>query len=215
MEKIGELARIFYGKLSPLKTMMVHDVGNVEKCGISKEKFASFTEDFSKFLIKSSGKRIELTFDDGHESLYTEAYPILKKYGIKFTAFLVSDFIDRPNYLSENEIKEMLSSGLLVIGAHGKTHRILTSLNPEETTCEICDCKQVLESRFRVSVTKYAYSHGQYTDYSLEILRNNGFYEAYMAQYSFWGGNKYLKPRMNLCDQQYQYISSFLRKSGY
>ena len=39
-------------------------------------------------------KRVVLSFDDGFRDLYVNAFPILKKYNIPFTVYLVSDFPD-------------------------------------------------------------------------------------------------------------------------
>ena len=37
-------------------------------------------------------KRVVVTFDDGFRDVYDNAYPILKKYNVPFTVYLVSDF---------------------------------------------------------------------------------------------------------------------------
>ena len=37
-------------------------------------------------------KRINVTFDDGFHDVYDNAFPILKRYGIPFTIYLVGDF---------------------------------------------------------------------------------------------------------------------------
>jgi len=37
---------------------------------------------------------VVITFDDGYKGVYTEAYPILKKYNIPFTVFLTTESID-------------------------------------------------------------------------------------------------------------------------
>ena len=46
-------------------------------------------------------KPVLITFDDGYKDNYTNAYPILKKYNMKGTVFLVSSFVgDNNNHLS-------------------------------------------------------------------------------------------------------------------
>lgn len=72
-----------------------------------------------------------ITFDDGYQSVYDNAFPILKKYQIPTVIALVGswlqatdkvDFdghlIDRSKFLSQNEIKEMIASGLVEVGSH-------------------------------------------------------------------------------------------------
>ena len=76
-------------------------------------------------------KAVLLTFDDGYQSVYANAFPIIKKYKIPTVIAVVGswqkskervDFdghmIDRSKFLSQEEIKEMLSSGLVEIASH-------------------------------------------------------------------------------------------------
>lgn len=76
-------------------------------------------------------KAVLLTFDDGYQSVYANAFPIIKKYKIPTVIALVGswlkskervDFdghmIDRSKFLSQDEIKEMIESGLVEIASH-------------------------------------------------------------------------------------------------
>jgi biofilm PGA synthesis lipoprotein PgaB len=76
-------------------------------------------------------KAVLITFDDGYHSMYTNAYPVLKKYKIPSVIALVGswllkedkvDFgghtIPRSEFLSQKEIKEMVASGLVEVASH-------------------------------------------------------------------------------------------------
>jgi len=76
-------------------------------------------------------KAVLLTFDDGYQSVYENAFPIIKKYKIPTVIALVGswlkskervDFdghmINRSKFLSQDEIKEMIESGLVEIASH-------------------------------------------------------------------------------------------------
>ena len=76
-------------------------------------------------------KAVLITFDDGYQSIYANAFPIIKKYKIPTVIALVGswlqatdkvDFggypIDRSKFLSQKEIKEMVGSGLVEVGSH-------------------------------------------------------------------------------------------------
>lgn len=70
-------------------------------------------------------KLLLLTFDDGYESWYTTVYPVLQRTGAKATMFVVSSYINRYGYLSEEQIHEMANSGLIEIGSHtGHIHQM-------------------------------------------------------------------------------------------
>lgn len=76
-------------------------------------------------------KAVLLTFDDGYQSVYKNAFSIIKKYKIPTVVAVVGswlkskervDFdghmIDRRKFLSKEEMKEMISSGLVEIASH-------------------------------------------------------------------------------------------------
>ncbi|MCW2278006.1 polysaccharide deacetylase family protein [Heliophilum fasciatum] len=73
-------------------------------------------------------KAVAITFDDGYESNYALAYPILKEYGYPFTVFVVANWIaeesagpfrpERQELLSWPQILEMVQSGLGDIQSH-------------------------------------------------------------------------------------------------
>jgi len=76
-------------------------------------------------------KAVLITFDDGYSSIYTNAYPILKKYKIPSVVALVGSWlvekekvnfggniIERKEFLSQEQLKEMVASGLVEIASH-------------------------------------------------------------------------------------------------
>jgi peptidoglycan/xylan/chitin deacetylase (PgdA/CDA1 family) len=71
---------------------------------------------------KLQGKCIALTFDDGDRSVYEHAYPLLEKYGMKGTIFVITSKMgQRWNELSLSsidELREMRRSGVMSIQSH-------------------------------------------------------------------------------------------------
>ena len=53
-----------------------------------------------------------ITFDDGYVDNYEEAYPILKKYNMRGTIFLIINLMDTPGYLTWDQVKEMAADGM-------------------------------------------------------------------------------------------------------
>ncbi|CAD7770825.1 Polysaccharide deacetylase [Candidatus Methanoperedenaceae archaeon GB50] len=55
-------------------------------------------------------KSIAITFDDGYESIYHHAYPILDKYQILATIFLVTGYIDTRKTFWWDEFREIINN---------------------------------------------------------------------------------------------------------
>ena len=53
---------------------------------------------------------VVLTFDDGYKNNYTGAFPILKKYDIPATIFVMTGFIDRTTYLWSDRLEYIIET---------------------------------------------------------------------------------------------------------
>ncbi|QOS98157.1 polysaccharide deacetylase family protein [Brevibacterium sp. JNUCC-42] len=82
---------------------------------------------FMQTGVTAKENAVLLTFDDGYESYYTEAYPLLSQYGYPSAAFVIAgrlrDTLDRKREnmtvpLTYQQVEEMMSSGLVDIGSH-------------------------------------------------------------------------------------------------
>lgn len=109
-------------------------------------------------------KPVLITFDDGYQDNYVFAYPILKRYGLKATIFLISGRVETPRHLNWSEIEEMRLSGLVDFGAHTESHRDLTTLTDAQQTEEIAGSKQAIEAHIDAPVVAFDYPAGRYDD---------------------------------------------------
>lgn len=104
-----------------------------------------------------------ITFDDGLRDFYTNAFPILDKFGFKATVFVVSGLIDKTfltghDCLGAQEIKELASKGI-EFGSHTVNHPQLKELSRNEIIYELGKSKQMIESITGCSVPLFSYPY--------------------------------------------------------
>jgi peptidoglycan/xylan/chitin deacetylase (PgdA/CDA1 family) len=69
------------------------------------------------------GPAVAITVDDGFRSVYTEMFPLLRRYHVPVTLFINPPAISGgPAYLTWAEIEEMRASGLAEVQPHTMTH---------------------------------------------------------------------------------------------
>jgi peptidoglycan/xylan/chitin deacetylase (PgdA/CDA1 family) len=121
-------------------------------------------------------KPILLTFDDGSETIYTTALPILQRYGFTGTSYIVLNYIGIPGYMNVNHIQLLHAAGW-EIGSHGLSHVDLTQ-NPRKQIDEIVESQKRLQSLLGVPVLSFAYPFGAYNDDSLNDVHAAGYIAA-------------------------------------
>ena len=123
-------------------------------------------------------KAVVLTIDDGYRSVYTYAYPILKKYGFSATLFVYTDFIGGAAALSWKQIKAMKESGVIDVESHTKSHSSLAFNTQRESLAEhqrriadeIDGSAQVIKQRLGERPTILAYPYGASSRYVVEYM---------------------------------------------
>jgi len=105
-----------------------------------------------------------ITFDDGYVDNYTTVFPLLKKYKLKATVFLITDMIGSHNYLNEDQIKEMYESGLVVFQSHSIHHNDLSALSVKELTDDLHLSALRIEKMLGRDVKAVSYPLGIYNE---------------------------------------------------
>lgn len=123
-------------------------------------------------------KPIIISFDDGYRDFYTDVFPILIKHNIRAVAYVNPGLLDKLNYMYWNQAKEIAKSGFVEIGAHGMSHRSLSSIDPKSAEWEIKESKSTLERKLGIEVTSFAFPYGHYNDQVIEIVKSAGFTSA-------------------------------------
>jgi len=129
-------------------------------------------------LIKNARipyKTIAITFDDGYENNYTDAYPVLKEMGVPATIFISPGLIGRDGYLGWDEVIEMSESSVISIGSHAMSHAYLPDLSAQDLDVEIFDSKRAIEGRIGKEVNLFSYPMGGFNDYVRDKVIEAGY----------------------------------------
>lgn len=126
---------------------------------------------------KGSAHSVALTFDDGYEDFYTDALPILQKYGWHATLYIITGKVGLGTYLTWDQIKTLDHLGF-EIGAHTVDHRDLATQTPDAQYHEIFDSKATLQSELAHPVTAFCYPSGRYDAVTLSLVRQAGYTSA-------------------------------------
>jgi peptidoglycan/xylan/chitin deacetylase (PgdA/CDA1 family) len=117
---------------------------------------------------------IVITFDDGYQDLYTEAFPILQAHGFTAVAYIVTSFVGRPAYVSREQVVEMDRAGL-EIGSHTVDHANLARMSFGSTTYQVLQSKHSLEEMLGHQVLDFAYPSGQFNGQTMVAVRDAGY----------------------------------------
>ena len=129
--------------------------------------------------IELPNKPLIITFDDGYYSNYEYIYPILQKYNLKDSIFIVNDKIgqeiDGIKYLGWDECLEMQNSGLVEIFSHSKRHVFYDRLPVREVRDDVIASYKLIEEHLgKQDLKVFAYPYGAYTNETVRTLKNNG-----------------------------------------
>lgn len=143
-----------------------------------------------------------LTFDDGYSDFYTDARPILKKYGARATVFVITDKIDRPGYLTSNQIQQ-LSSENIEIGSHSVSHPNLTNTSDANIIKQLEESKTELEGITAKEVGSLCYPSGKYDEKVIQAVKIANYRAAVTTDFDIASLEKYTLyslPRLRMKD---------------
>ncbi len=121
-----------------------------------------------------TSRKVVLTFDDGYDTFYTNAWPILQEFNQQATIFIISELVGKPGYMSWEQIK-VLADNNIEIGGHTKTHPLLPTLTPAQSAEEISGAKQAMDTRLGLTTTMFCYPTGQYNREIEQQVKTAGY----------------------------------------
>jgi peptidoglycan/xylan/chitin deacetylase (PgdA/CDA1 family) len=132
-----------------------------------------------------------LCFDDAHESVYSDALPVLAAAGVRATVFAVSGLIGRSTsggdvygaqqFMSPVQLREWVSRGHEV-GSHTMSHAALPFLSQEQLVEELKGSKSALEDVIGAPVTSLSFPYGCWNARIWDTARSLGYLRATVAR---------------------------------
>ena len=124
-----------------------------------------------------------LTFDDGLESAYEIAYPLLLEAAVRADFFVNTAAIGRPGFLSWQQIGEMQRAGMS-FQSHSHDHVYLTWLAEEALEQQLRRSKQMLEDRLAQRVDFLSAPYGELNSRVVRASQQVG-YKAVCSSWSW------------------------------
>lgn len=135
------------------------------------------------------GKKIEISFDDGHESV-ASAIDLIRAVSedIIIRVFIPTVILNKITKKSLNPalLRNLSNIRNVLIGSHGHYHRPLSLLSPSDLLEELEMSKSILEEILSCQVHSLSYPYGDVNRRVTASACSVGFYEGYS---SFWGVN--------------------------
>lgn len=125
--------------------------------------------------IHYNSKSIIISFDDGYEDFYTVVFPLLKKYHMRATLYVIYDFIGRKGFVTHDQIQELINSDLVEIGSHTLDHLYLKSLPDKVVEKQIMESKKKFEEDYHIKIFTFAYPYGAMSPYAIQKVKDAGY----------------------------------------
>lgn len=153
-------------------------------------------EDYYLHQTPLPDKAFLISFDDGFEDNYSNAFSILQRYKIPAVIYLATGSIGKTNQwmskltfserkmLTWAQIKDMASQGI-DFGSHTVSHPKLSELNDNSVSKELVESKQLIEDQLSMECSHFAYPYGLLTEKTRYLVQQTGFKTACSTRSGF------------------------------
>lgn len=207
---------------------------------LKKQGYNVVTARQAMVLLKSRQNvmnTVILTFDDGYEDNYTQAFPLLKQYGFRGNFFVIGKDVGKTlnqngtvQYMTFAQLKDMNSQGM-EIGSHTMSHDPLAAIKPNFLPWEIYQPLNLFHEKMGFWISGIAFPNGSYNEEviaeiqkyvkyeygfsgvpgcnTLKIVRDRPFAFRRTGVYDRWHGTKDIERALQKC-----YIFGYLEDKG-
>ena len=150
-----------------------------------------------------------VTFDDIYDTVYTNAYPVLKKYHIPFVIFVTDELVgkvdpwSKMSMISEEHLRIMLADPLCILASHSTKHKMFRNYTHAEAVTALVDSKRILAEKYGCEIDLFAFPFGRRVEVSDDAIRcvkeagyKYGFSALDGSLKQYWLSGRYFWPRV-------------------
>ena len=147
---------------------------------------------------------VALSVDDGYQSFYDIALPIIEEFGYPVSLFVNTDAVGKRGYMSWAQLKDAQDRGV-TIANHTASHPYMVESLEGETRQQwqrriyqdVETAQQALETHLDKTIDMFVYPYGEYSPEVVELIKGMGFMAAFAQQSGviYEGSNRFLLPR--------------------
>lgn len=147
-----------------------------------------------------SGKPIVLSFDNGYQSQYTQALPVLRRLGwVGVENLQLTGLPPSQGGLGQEEIHGLVADGW-ELDTQGFSHAELPALDAEQLHYQVTTARQVIQQRYHVPANWFCYPSGHYDATVVAAVKAAGYVGAttVVPGWAQAGDDTYRLPRLRV-----------------
>jgi peptidoglycan/xylan/chitin deacetylase (PgdA/CDA1 family) len=130
---------------------------------------------WSRGVPLGPGKPVVLTFDNGYQSQYTQALPVLRKLGwVADENIQLTGLPPSQGGLSQRQVRGLVSAGW-ELDTQGISHADLITLDAEQLHEQVAVARRIIQQRYHVPVHWFCYPSGHYDATVIAAVKSAGF----------------------------------------
>ncbi len=124
-------------------------------------------------------KPVMLTFDDTDEEQFSIGAKEMEKYGFKGTYFIMTVSINRPHYMTREQLKQLSDNGNSV-EAHTWDHHMVTKYQGDDWDKQLVNPRKKIEEITGRAAGYFAYPFGLWNEAAIPELKKSGYKMAFI-----------------------------------
>ena len=146
---------------------------------------------------EASIKKICLTFDDGFSSDHDIVLSDLKRINAIATFFVTTDWLDRPGYLTKQQVRNLSDAGMQ-IGSHSQSHPNFLKITPQERSVELQKSKDILENIIGKKISSFSFPYGFFDDACVKAVFEAKYSICCTSNHGLSSTSSYIVPRNSI-----------------